>query len=32
MKKEIVVEGNENKRTDAYISEITDYSRTAVQR
>ena len=32
MKKEIVVESNENKRTDAYISEITDYSRTAVQR
>lgn len=32
MKKEIVVEGNENKRTDAYISEKTDYSRTAVQR
>ena len=32
MKKEIVVESNENKRTDAYISEKTDYSRTAVQR
>ena len=32
MKKETIVEGNENKRIDAYISEITDYSRTAVQR
>ena len=32
MKKEIIVENNEQKRIDAYISENTDYSRTAVQR
>ena len=32
MKKEIIVETNEQKRIDAYISENTEYSRTAVQR
>ena len=32
MKKEIIVENNEQKRIDASISENTDYSRTAVQR
>ena len=32
MKKELIVEIEENKRIDVYISEITDYSRTAVQR
>ena len=32
MKKEIIVKNDEPKRIDAYISEITDYSRTAVQR
>ena len=32
MKKEIIVESEEQKRIDAYISEKTEYSRTAVQR
>ena len=32
MKKELIVESDESKRIDAYISENTDYSRTAVQR
>ncbi len=32
MKKEIIVESGEPKRIDAYISENTEYSRTAVQR
>ena len=32
MKKELIVEIEEPKRIDAYISENTDYSRTAVQR
>ena len=32
MKKELIVENEEPKRIDAYISENTDYSRTAVQR
>ena len=32
MKKEIIVESEEQKRIDAYISENTEYSRTAVQR
>ena len=32
MKKELIVESEEPKRIDAYISENTDYSRTAVQR
>ncbi len=32
MKKEIIVENNEQKRIDAFISEKTEYSRTAVQR
>lgn len=32
MKKEIVVESEEQKRIDAFISEKTEYSRTAVQR
>ena len=32
MKKELIVESNETKRIDAYISENTEYSRTAVQR
>ena len=32
MKKEIIVENNEQKRIDAFISENTEYSRTAVQR
>ena len=32
MKKELIVESEEQKRIDAYISENTEYSRTAVQR
>ena len=32
MKKELIVENEESKRIDAYISENTEYSRTAVQR
>ena len=32
MKKEIIVKNDEPKRIDAYISENTEYSRTAVQR
>ena len=32
MKKELIVESDEQKRIDAYISENTEYSRTAVQR
>ncbi len=32
MKKEIIVESDETKRIDAYISENSEYSRTAVQR
>ena len=32
MKKELIVEIEDTKRIDAYISEKTDYSRTAVQR
>jgi len=32
MKKELIVESDEPKRIDAYISEKTEYSRTAVQR
>ena len=32
MKKELIVENEEQKRIDAYISENTEYSRTAVQR
>ena len=32
MKKEIIVESEEQKRIDAYISEMTEYSRTTVQR
>ena len=32
MKKELIVEIEQTKRIDAYISENTDYSRTAVQR
>ena len=32
MKKEIIVESNEPKRIDAFISENTEYSRTAIQR
>ena len=32
MKKELIVENEESKRIDAYISENTEYSRTAAQR
>ena len=32
MKKELIVEFEESKRIDAYISENTEYSRTAIQR
>lgn len=32
MKKELIVENEESKRIDAYISKNTEYSRTAVQR
>lgn len=32
MKKELIVENEEPKRIDAYVSENTEYSRTAVQR
>ena len=32
MKKKLIVENEESKRIDAYISENTEYSRTAVQR
>ena len=32
MKKELIVENEESKRIDAFISENTEYSRTAVQR
>ena len=32
MKKEIIAEIEEQKRIDAYLSEKTEYSRTAIQR
>ena len=32
MKKELIVDINESKRIDAYISEKTEYSRATVQR